>query len=254
MPRRVAPQVADSVSRLIAGGFIKAEPAWYAAALQHPTAPLPARFPRPGKSQNAFIQKIERGRKPTKTDRRSAIPNLNPRPITYLEDKVRAQFYRDHPWEAKTPRTLVEPGESISAAESSRMGKAKELRHWGRNPGPEDVVTATLELHQAHELSLSAAYHTTLASYYALRAEHENASRYAVVEAIASGARFGRTQTQRSFEKEGSVLQRNREERMQQQQLQRSVESATAQQNAHSADGLGFSGGLNYLQAARRTR
>lgn len=33
---------------------------------------------------------------------------LKPQKIVYPEDKLRAQFYKDHPWELARPRILVE--------------------------------------------------------------------------------------------------------------------------------------------------
>lgn len=52
------------------------------------------------------------------------------------------------------------------------------------------VVACTIHLHKNHSLSLAQAYHHTLSSYHALRAEREHASRSAVLEAQAYGGIF----------------------------------------------------------------
>jgi small subunit ribosomal protein S23 len=81
--------------------------------------------------------------------------------------------------------------------------------------GSSSVVACTIHLHKNHSLSLSQAYHHTLSSYHALRAEHEHASRSAVLEAQAYGAVFTTTSSgeasaaveiERGFRKEAQEL------------------------------------------------
>lgn len=52
------------------------------------------------------------------------------------------------------------------------------------------VIALTCHLHRHHSLSLAQAYHHSLSQYHTLRAEHETASRYALLEAQAYGATF----------------------------------------------------------------
>lgn len=79
------------------------------------------------------------------------------------------------------------------------------------------MVDCTLHLHKHHRLSLAQAYHHTLSSYHALRAEHEHATRAATLEARAYGAIFaissdGRAttavETERGYRKEAKELER----------------------------------------------
>ncbi|KAE8215827.1 hypothetical protein CF327_g956 [Tilletia walkeri] len=231
MSRKLAGQVGTNVSRLLRGGYLKDEPVWFQAVVAHPPAPPKPRSPivRPAEdlppslvarqkrlvkhflNQGEQVQDSSNPSSSTKQPRMSAkrlralTPELHPQPIFYLQDRVRRQFYRDHPWEAYRPRTLVEMDKEVVIDKSSPLGApedARELRAWGRNPGPEDVVSCTIHLHQKHGLSLSQAYHHSIASYHALRAEHETASRYAVLEAEAYGANFGPTETTRAFRRE----------------------------------------------------
>ena len=138
MPRQIAPQVVDSVSRLLSGQYLKTEPLWYKAVTEHPPPTLPPRSFRDSTQKARYLKKLEEGGRPTKKERRLAQPRLSTTKITYLEDKVRDQFYHDHPWEGKRPRILLETEETVSRHGSSPRGRGLELRHWGRNPGPEE--------------------------------------------------------------------------------------------------------------------
>ncbi|KAK0561001.1 mitochondrial ribosomal small subunit component [Tilletia horrida] len=237
MSRKIAGQVSTNVGRLLRGGYLKEEPVWYQAVVAHPPMPPQPRSPIPrpaddlppgltARRENLVKSLLEDGAPAASSSSASAsadgtavtkrarmsskrlralVPDLHPQPIFYLQDRVRRQFYRDHPWEAYRPRTLVEMDKVVVIDKSTPLGApedARELRAWGRNPGPEEVVACTVHLHQQHGLSLSQAYHHTIASYHALRAEHETASRFAVLEAEAYGANMGMTETTRNFLRE----------------------------------------------------
>jgi small subunit ribosomal protein S23 len=64
---------------------------------------------------------------------------LRPLPVTYVEDDIRRQFFRDHPFEAFRARALTEAGaieneHPISGLKWTRL----DLR--GQNPSPEEYV------------------------------------------------------------------------------------------------------------------
>ena len=116
------------------------------------------------------------------------------------------------------------------------------------------MVAASLELHQSHGMSLSAAYHHTLSSYYALRAEHENATRYAVFEAVETGAQLDRTETQRSFAKEKESLHKFRalaEARAEEQKDNSLASSAQRKVPIDDAAQVSYSAGVNYLRQSQ---
>ncbi|SJX61219.1 related to RSM25-mitochondrial ribosomal protein, small subunit [Sporisorium reilianum f. sp. reilianum] len=228
MPRRIPSQVPQTVSRLLESGFLKQPPAWFDAVTSHPPVTVPARHPlqRPDEdlpirlraSRQTAPAKVgssskaaasgPHGRDTTNSKKKSRTltPKLTPKPIVYDEDKIRQQFFRDHPWEAYRPQTLVEMSEQVGT-ETRVHGDAKRLRSYGRNPSVEDFVACTLAAHRQGGLSLSQAYHNTLSSYHGLKAEHEHASRYAILEAKYYGADLGKTETQRGFEKEDKALE-----------------------------------------------
>ena len=91
MVRRVPSQVHKQALRLLQAGYLKREPAWFQAVLEHPPLPLPFEI-RP----STFPEKKKVGiaKKPLE--------------IAYSEDELRWQFFRDHPFEVFRPTSLVE--------------------------------------------------------------------------------------------------------------------------------------------------
>ena len=135
MVRRIASQVHKQASRLLQLGYIKSKPRWYQAALEHPPLPLPARAPVPRTNYDAPT---------TKRVLAKHSAEIRPLPIVYLEDKVRRQFFRDHPFEMYRPVALAEEGKvedehPINGIEWTR------LRQRGRNPTPEECVNVCYE-------------------------------------------------------------------------------------------------------------
>jgi small subunit ribosomal protein S23 len=70
-------------------------------------------------------------------------------------------------------------------------------------------VQFALNLHQAHGLTLSDAYATSIAQFRTLRAVQHVATRFAAQAASAYGARFGPSATEQGFEVENKVLDAN---------------------------------------------
>lgn len=136
MVRRIASQVHQQVSRLMRADFIKQEPAWYQAVLENPPLPLPPKAPPPRSSYDLPP--------PQRTSTSQALHKMRahkpqPLPIHYIEDDVRRQFFRDHPFEAFRPTTLVE-GATLEDAHPIKGVSWTRLRQRGRNPSPEECV------------------------------------------------------------------------------------------------------------------
>lgn len=145
MVRRIPSQVHKQAARLLRSKYIKDEPAWYQAVLAYPPIPLPSRAP-PSRSTYDLP--------PTSTNSRKNIKNRKygtpqPLPVTYLEDDVRRQFFRDHPFESFRPQSLVEAGGV--ADEHPIIGREwTRLRQRGRNPSSEEYV---FRLFTCHDIS-----------------------------------------------------------------------------------------------------
>lgn len=122
MVRRIASQVHKQVSRLMQANYLREEPVWYQPVLQYPPLPLPSRAPP--------FQDLHpsRGLRP---------PKMQPLTITYLEDRLRLQFFRDHPFEAFRPVSIVE-GQVIEPEHPVRETDWTRLSQRTRNPTAEE--------------------------------------------------------------------------------------------------------------------
>lgn len=232
MPRRIPNQVTQTVSRLLQGGYMKAPPAWYEATLRHPPLVPPPHqtrqrpdedLPRSQQS-HALRQPHDRaaaigGRSKLNSRKkiRSQLPPLRPQPIVYEADKIRRQFFRDHPWEVTRPQTLAEMDYTLETVANPEIppGTWPELSMWSRmNPSVEEyvcranrsVIQCTQKTRDVGGVSLSDAYRRTIASYHAIQAERELRMRYANLEARSLGADMGLSETERGFLKEGREL------------------------------------------------
>jgi len=196
MVRRIASQVHKQVSRLMQVKYIREEPVWYQAVLQFPPLPLPPKAP-PSRPD------IEAETPTPKSKLRP--PKNQPLAISYLEDEIRRQFFRDHPFEAFRPVSIVEGG--LVEAEHPVRGKEwMRLSQRGKNPTAEDAVLFAVNLHNHHKASLTVAYTRAVAEFRALRAEYDIANSFACMEAEAYGAVF-QSEIDRTFAKEDKVYQ-----------------------------------------------
>ncbi|KAJ4485923.1 mitochondrial ribosomal protein S25-domain-containing protein [Lentinula aciculospora] len=195
MVRRLASQVHQQVSRLMRGEVVK-EPAWYAAVLDNPPLPLPPKAPP---NRTAFDLKPQTLSARSKPKARPYGPK--PFPVYYLEDDIRRQFFRDHPFEAFRPVTLAE-GQGIEAEHPITGKEWTRLRQRGRNPSPDDAIQFTLNIHQHHNIPLSYAYARAIAQFRALRSERHIAMTMAVHEAENLGAVWQNSEIAHGFQKE----------------------------------------------------
>ncbi|KAF9270000.1 hypothetical protein L218DRAFT_1071498 [Marasmius fiardii PR-910] len=205
MSRRLASQVHQQVSRLMRGGVIANEPVWYKAVLAHPPLPLPAKAPPSRTPYDTKPTKTKDIQSTSATKEKMRPYDPKPLPIYYLEDDIRRQFFRDHPFEAYRPITLAEKA-GIQEQHPIQGKSWTRLRQRGRNPSPDDAVQFALNLHLHHDVPLSYAYSRAVAQFRALRSEHHIASTMALLEADTMGGLFEPSETALSFEKEVKSL------------------------------------------------
>jgi small subunit ribosomal protein S23 len=134
MARRIASQVHKQASRLTRSGFIKTLPAWYQAVLDHPPIPLPPREPPSRTSYDSKPPKQALAPAPKKLQG----PHRQ-LPISYVEDEIRRQFFRDHPFESFRPRIITEAG-TIEEEHPVRGLQWTRLLQRSRNPSSEEYV------------------------------------------------------------------------------------------------------------------
>lgn len=223
MVRRVASQVHKQVVRLQRKDYLDKEPLWLKAVLEHPPLPLPpkappARFPPDGKPYDLPPRRAAMSDKMLKKPEKARTS-----PIFYLEDEVRRQFFRDHPFEAFRARSMVESG--LIESEHPVRGEAwTRLSQRGRNPSPEEYVCDALSLYicssstlnsairfavnlyEYHGKPLTDAYTSSIAQFRALRAEQHIASQVAIAEAQAYGGVFKAGELEKGFLREQEYL------------------------------------------------
>ena len=190
--------------------YIREEPLWYQAVLQYPPLPLPSRAPP--------IQALDTENPSRKPSLR--FPKMQPLTISYLEDRLRIQFFRDHPFEAFRPVSiveaqLVEPEHPVRGKDWSRLSQRTRnptAEEWATlsarlcvslTPVPSAVLFAA-NLHRHHKVSLTVAYTRAVAEFRTLRAEHDIANTFARMEAESYGTVFS-SAVDRTFEKEDKV-------------------------------------------------
>ncbi|KDQ63364.1 hypothetical protein JAAARDRAFT_147601 [Jaapia argillacea MUCL 33604] len=198
MVRRIPSQVHKQASRLLQAEYITEKPRWFQAVLDHPPLPLPARATPP---------RSEHDLPPVRGSRPKVKRTPGPRvlPIFYLEDEIRRNFFRDHPFEAFRPVSLTE-GATLEDAHPIRGLQWTRLRQRGRNPSSEDCIRFTLNLHEHHQVPLSKAYGMAVSQFRALRSEQHIATQVAALEGEVHGTVFGPTQTESGFDKETEAL------------------------------------------------
>jgi len=201
MPRRFAGQVHKQASRFLRANLLKEEPAWYQAVLENPPLPLPPRAPAPRTRFDLPHAVASSSSDPTIA---SSI-SRRPLPISYVEDRLRTQFFQDHPFEAFRPVSLIE-GARVQDEHPVRGKQWTRLRQHGRNPSPEDAIRYAVNLHEHYDLPLTHAYSAAVAQFRSLRSEREVAISTARIEADIMGIEFGPSQVEVTFDMEEKAL------------------------------------------------
>ncbi|KAK4189857.1 mitochondrial ribosomal protein S25 [Podospora australis] len=192
-PRQLlAARVWDSAQELLATNIVKDRlnpPApWIAALANIPPSEVLTR-PYPIQHQNKKV--------PTKGGRRAA--NLyRPTKIIHPEDKLRQQFYSDHPWELARPMMVLE----IDGKDARTRDWSKGVQQPGMKLSGECVVQRQLYLMEVEGKKKREAYDIARKEFYKLREMEEIENRIALEEARAYGAYFGKNFNQAGMDVE----------------------------------------------------
>ncbi|PUU77305.1 mitochondrial ribosomal protein S25-domain-containing protein [Tuber borchii] len=191
-------RVHQNASQMLEAGRLQEEPAWYRIVGSIPPTTSLVRIIPP--------QLKERKKPWTKNHRPSRM--YMPQKIEYPEDKLRTQFYRDHPWELARPRVLVEnDGKDYLKYDWSKMPQK------GKPLDGESVVQRQLWLRGKYpEMSAEKAYDMARKEFYDLRLQEDIERRIAVEEARACGATFGKTYLELGIEMEEKYLEQWRKD------------------------------------------
>ena len=119
--RKLPSQVPDAVSRLLKSTLIISPPVWYAPALANPPPLLPARRSRARPALDEAREHYLARYDPSAIDPLASAraPRHRPQEIVYEADEIRTQFFRDFPFEALRPTSLLEGRDVPPEAEIS---------------------------------------------------------------------------------------------------------------------------------------
>ncbi|WVQ96712.1 hypothetical protein IAU59_003819 [Kwoniella sp. CBS 9459] len=225
--RRIPSQVPQAVSRLLQASVLSSPPTWYIPVLTNPPPQLPARqtINRPRASHPALQpgsrqQQMKNGQTEAFTDvayvppgeleRRDRLRKYRsrknaPARISYAEDRIRRQFFKDFPFEALRPISLVE-GQEIDQSHKVNGEQWTKLEQRGLYPSVEDCIEFVLNVQRTRSIPLSDAYAIATAEFVELRGRHELATLAAEVEARHYGAEFKSDAFERQFNLEEKSL------------------------------------------------
>ncbi|KAF8535653.1 mitochondrial ribosomal protein S25-domain-containing protein [Trichophaea hybrida] len=191
MGRHLRPlRVHQLASQMLETGRLQREPPWYrVVGAIPPTTTLVRTLP----VQLQEKQPRKSARKPSRM--------FQPQRIVYPEDELRSTFFQDHPWELSRPRILVEnDGKDFTRYDWSRMQQP------GKQLNGESVIQRQLWLMEQQGLSKDEAYDISRKEFYDLRMQEDIERRVASEEALAVGAKFGKSYLDIGIELEGRAL------------------------------------------------
>jgi len=125
-------------------------------------------------------------RKPVRPGTRKSSKMFQPARLQYSEDKLRAEFFGDHPWELARPAVVVEDGGG-----DARAWDWRAIRQAGRRLDGESVVRRQMWLVENEGLDTAAAYDVARREFYFFRHREDVERRVAKEEALSTGAYFG---------------------------------------------------------------
>jgi len=153
-------------------------------------------IPKPGKASRNFggLNSEIRGRK---------VKNIfQPLQIGHGEDKLRAEFFGDHPWELARPKVVLEDsGNDAAEYDWSR------LKQPGKPLDGESVIQRQLWLMQNQNMNKELAYDIARKEFYYYRHIEDVERRVAREEAMSVGAYFGKGPLEVSMELEDNVVE-----------------------------------------------
>ncbi|KAG8164304.1 hypothetical protein KVR01_006222 [Diaporthe batatas] len=130
---------------------------------------------------------------------------FKPQRITYPEDELRRNFFKDHPWELARPRVVVE----LDGKDARYVDWSKGLRQPGVPVTGESVVQRQLWLMENVEgITKEQAYDIARKELYDIRQHQDITRRIAQEEARMVGAYFGKSRLEVSMELEDAVYEK----------------------------------------------
>ncbi|CAL3967507.1 hypothetical protein PZA11_003790 [Diplocarpon coronariae] len=169
-------RVYQTASQLLETESIIQPPPWFKSIGSIPPTEI---LTRTQPAQHREVNRRSKIRKPSKM--------FMPQPIVYEEDKLRLEFFGDHPWELARPRVVLE-----NDGKDSQRYDWSRIQQPGKQLNGESVVQRQLWLVKNEGKTSAQAYDIARKEFYALRHEEEVERRVQREEALWTGAYFGK--------------------------------------------------------------
>jgi len=112
---------------------------------------------------------------------------FRPAKITYPEDRLRSEFFGDHPWELARPKVVLE-----DSGNDAKSWDWSRIQQPGKRMDGESVVQRQIWLMQHEGLNEAQAYDKARKEFYFYRHREDVERRVTKEEALATGAYFGK--------------------------------------------------------------
>ncbi|KAE8453106.1 mitochondrial ribosomal small subunit component [Mollisiaceae sp. DMI_Dod_QoI] len=185
-------RVYQTASLLLESQSISQPPPWYKTIGSIPPGEI---MTRTQPIQHRETNPRSRIRKPSKM--------FKPQLIEYEEDRLRRDFFNDHPWELARPRIVLE-----NDGKDGQKCDWSKIQQPGRPLNGESVIQRQLWLmHNVPDMNSNQAYDIARKEFYAIRHEEEVERRVAKEEALWTGAYFGKGVLQIGMELEDKTYE-----------------------------------------------
>ncbi|KAI9360203.1 mitochondrial ribosomal protein S25 [Pilaira anomala] len=175
--------IARHVSNMLKGNLMKKSPVWLPVVQAIPPGPSIIRSQNPevnisGQTEleQTLLSKPRNTNRLRHSEKHLRTPPPRPRAIVYPEDKLRRQFFKDHPFELARPKVLVENDLGINRTDYSK------LMLDGMHPSEIDgdaVIKYQLHLMTHENMPERKAYAKATSEFYEIRAQQEQEERKA---------------------------------------------------------------------------
>ncbi|KAK7511137.1 mitochondrial 37S ribosomal protein mS23 [Phyllosticta citriasiana] len=171
-----ASRVHRAATELLATQRLQAPPPWYNIVADYPPAQTLVRpLQRVGRPQD--FRKGKNAKKPSKM--------FQPMPLRYEEDRLRLEFFSDHPWELARPRVILE-----DSGNDSKHWNWEQIEQCNKPLDGESVIQRQIYLRR-QGATKGQAYDIARKEFYEKRTDEDIERRIAKEEALAVGAYFG---------------------------------------------------------------
>lgn len=220
-----ANQVLQRTSEYLSSGLVSSQPAWYKVLAYNTPRHAFNKTVRPEVLEkikaeevsaiNHINKKLSTGFYVTKVraqKKKDVKSLLMPQRLHFIEDDLRLLFYKQHPWELADPKNLVENEHNLG----NENFDWSHMRQFGKKLDGESVVQRTVYLMETENKALLDSYEQAKFEYYRLKIQDETEMNIVREEGEMFGAVYPKTAIEEGFDKETEVLQKWKQDAVEQ--------------------------------------